>query len=282
MRLRLPALLLLALLLAGCFGGGEPVRQAPRPSAPARSEPARIHIVQSGDTLYAIARRYGVDFRELARWNRIGPPYTIYPKQRLQVSSGGTVAASPPASTRPPARPTPRPTSRPAARPAPTPSRPAQPPAPAASPAAPPASGSPAQPPAARPPAASPAAAGGSWRWPTEGSVIRNYSANDPGRQGIKIAGEAGQPVRAARDGQVVYSGAGLVGYGELVIVKHAGGYLTAYGHNRRRLVSEGEQVKAGQPIAELGRTGTDREMLHFEIRVGGKPVDPLPLLQGK
>lgn len=280
MRLRLPALLLGALLLAGCFGGGEPVRQAPRPSAPARSDAAKVHIVQSGDTLYAIARRYGVDFRDLARWNRIGPPYTIYPKQRLQVSAAGGVAAAPAARPRPASPPPARPAARPTQPPARPPGKPASAnPAPASQSA----TGSPAAPPPApqpKPPAA--AAAAGSWRWPTEGSVIRNYSANDPGRQGIKIAGEAGQPVRAARDGQVVYSGAGLVGYGELVIVKHAGGYLTAYGHNRRRLVSEGEQVKAGQPIAELGRTGTDREMLHFEIRVGGKPVDPLPLLQGR
>ena len=108
---------------------------------------------------------------------------------------------------------------------------------------------------------------------------MRTFAANDPARQGLKIAGKAGQPVRAAQAGQVVYSGSGLVGYGELVIIKHDGGYLTAYGHNRKRLVAEGDTVKQGQAIAELGRSGTDREMLHFEIRRAGKPTDPTPLL---
>ncbi|MCB1628717.1 MAG: peptidoglycan DD-metalloendopeptidase family protein [Xanthomonadales bacterium] len=280
--MRLLTLLCLMLALGGCFLRDDPVRPEPRPnSRPAatpRPSAAKIHVVQSGDTLYAIARRYGVDFRELARWNKISAPYTIYPKQRLQVSAPSRTASS--SGGRPAARPSGKPST---ARTAPVPTRPTATPTPTPPKPTPAATPSPTAVPA-KPPAATPAAnaGGGSWRWPTEGSVIRGFVANDPGRQGIKIAGEAGQPVRAARDGQVVYSGAGLVGYGELVIVKHAGGYLTAYGHNRRRLVQEGEQVKAGQPIAELGRTGTDREMLHFEIRVGGKPVDPLPLLQGR
>jgi lipoprotein NlpD len=89
------------------------------------------------------------------------------------------------------------------------------------------------------------------------------------------IAGKAGQPVRAAADGVVVYSGSGLVGYGELVIVKHNDQWLSAYGHNRARLVNEGQLVKAGQQIAEMGRSGAARDMLHFEIRYNGKPVDP-------
>jgi lipoprotein NlpD len=85
--------------------------------------------------------------------------------------------------------------------------------------------------------------------------------------------------VRAAAAGTVVYSGAGLVGYGELIIIKHNDEWLSAYGHNRRRLVAEGANISAGQQIAELGRTGTSRDMLHFEIRRNGKPVDPTPLL---
>ena len=95
-------------------------------------------------------------------------------------------------------------------------------------------------------------------------------------RQGIAIGGSSGQPVVAAADGVVVYSGSGLVGYGELIIVKHNEQWLSAYGHNRVRLVAEGQKVKAGQQIAEMGRSGTDREKLHFEIRYNGKPVDPL------
>ena len=101
----------------------------------------------------------------------------------------------------------------------------------------------------------------------------------DRTRQGIDIAGTAGQNVTAAADGVVIFSGAGLVGYGELIIIKHSDEWLSAYGHNRRRLVAEGTRVKAGEVIAEMGRTGAPREMLHFEIRRNGKPVDPLMLL---
>jgi membrane protein YqaA with SNARE-associated domain len=113
------------------------------------------------------------------------------------------------------------------------------------------------------------------WRWPADGNVVGTYAGGDPTRQGIDIAGKAGQPVRAAADGVVVYSGSGLVGYGELVIVKHDDQWLSAYGHNRARLVNEGQLVKAGQQIAEMGRSGASRDMLHFEIRYNGKPVDP-------
>jgi lipoprotein NlpD len=109
--------------------------------------------------------------------------------------------------------------------------------------------------------------------------VISRFVAGDRARQGIAIAGREGQPVRAAAAGTVVYSGAGLVGYGELIIIKHSDEWLSAYGHNRRRLVAEGAAVAEGQTIAELGRTGTSRDMLHFEIRRNGKPVDPAPLL---
>jgi lipoprotein NlpD len=117
------------------------------------------------------------------------------------------------------------------------------------------------------------------WRWPTQGEVIDRFSAGDITRQGIDIAGSSGQAVVAAADGEVVYSGSGLRGYGELVIVKHSPQFLSAYGHNRTRLVNEGERVQAGQPIAELGRTGADRDKLHFEIRRDGRPVDPLQYL---
>jgi lipoprotein NlpD len=109
--------------------------------------------------------------------------------------------------------------------------------------------------------------------------VVGRFVAGDQTRQGIDIAGQAGQRVDAAADGVVVYSGAGLVGYGELVIVKHNDEWLSAYAHNRRRLVAEGTKVRAGDAIAEMGRSGAIRDMLHFEIRRNGKPVDPLQLL---
>ena len=112
--------------------------------------------------------------------------------------------------------------------------------------------------------------------------MVGTYASGDPMRQGIDIVGDFGQPVRAARDGEVVYSGAGLIGYGELVIIKHSPELLSAYGHNRVRLVKEGDKIKAGQKIAEMGKNAANRVLLHFEVRKGGKPVDPLPLLPAR
>lgn len=129
------------------------------------------------------------------------------------------------------------------------------------------------------PPAATNQAGGIRWRWPTQGEVIQRFTGSDLMRQGINIAGRNGQVIAAAADGEVVYSGSGLRGYGELIIIKHSGEFLSAYGHNRKRLVAEGQQVKAGEPIAEMGRTATDRDKLHFEIRRNGQPVDPMQFL---
>ena len=126
-------------------------------------------------------------------------------------------------------------------------------------------------------PPGSPAAS--AWRWPAQGQVIGRFVPGDQTQQGIDIAGKGGQDVLAAADGVVVYSGAGLVGYGELIIVKHSEEWLSAYAHNERRLVNEGARVGAGQVIARMGHTGAPRDMLHFEIRRNGKPVDPLALL---
>ncbi len=117
------------------------------------------------------------------------------------------------------------------------------------------------------------------WRWPTAGTLIGRYAAGDPARQGIDIAGSEGQAVLAAAAGEVVYSGNGLIGYGELIIIKHSNELLSAYGHNRRRLVAEGQRVAAGQLIAEMGRSGGQLSQLHFEIRRAGRPVDPLDYL---
>ena len=201
--------------------------------------------VQRGDTLYGIAFRNGVDVRDLAAWNGIGAPYTLYPGQNLKLypSSGKNDATT---GTHPAA------TTRPKPPVAPVPPKPATPTAPVA-----------------------PASSGVSWRWPADGAVIGRFAAGDATKQGVDIAGTSGQPVRAAGDGVVVYSGGGLVGYGELIIVKHNDAWLSAYGHNRTRLVTEGQNVKAGQQIAEMGRSSASRDMLHFEVRYNGKPVDP-------
>ncbi|MFZ5657783.1 MAG: peptidoglycan DD-metalloendopeptidase family protein [Pseudomonadota bacterium] len=239
-----------ALALAAC--SSSVVRTPmPRPGAPvvSRPRPGGSILVQRGDTLYSIATRNGITVLDLATWNGLAPPYTIYPGQRLRLYPGGgrssrPVAAAPArrsTATKPPAR---------------------------ATPAAP-----------ATPLPAEPASSGFPWRWPAQGQLIGRYVAGEPTRQGIDIAGTAGAPVRAAADGTVVYSGAGLVGYGELVIIKHSENWLSAYGHNRRRLVNEGQLVKAGEQIAEMGRSGAPRDMLHFEIRYNGRPVDPLHYL---
>ncbi|MFC3717450.1 peptidoglycan DD-metalloendopeptidase family protein [Luteimonas soli] len=198
-------------------------------------------VVKRGDNLYRIATNNGITTLDLATWNDIDPPYTIYPGQRLRLypSDGRRTAA----------RPAPSRSASTTKQPAPSATRPTPPPAAASSPF--------------------------SWRWPTEGQIVGTYRAGDPTRQGIDIAGTGGQPVRAAAGGVVVYSGSGLVGYGELVIVKHNDEWLSAYGHNRARLVNEGQVVKAGEQIAEMGRSGAARDMLHFEIRYNGKPVDP-------
>ena len=112
--------------------------------------------------------------------------------------------------------------------------------------------------------------------WPTNGRLITLYSANDPLRKGIDLEGKQGDPVKAAGAGSVVYAGSGLAGYGQLVIVKHDEQFLSAYAHNNKLLVAEGDAVKKGQVIAEVGSSGTDKNKLHFEIRKSGKPVDPL------
>ena len=108
---------------------------------------------------------------------------------------------------------------------------------------------------------------------------MQSFDAADPGRTGLDIGGTEGQAVKAAARGTVVYSGSGLIGYGELIIIKHSDKLLSAYAHNRNRLVRENDRVKAGQKIAEMGRNGSNRVMLHFEVREFGSPVNPLRYL---
>ncbi|MDR0182741.1 peptidoglycan DD-metalloendopeptidase family protein [Lysobacter arvi] len=233
------SLLALAVLLGGCWSTKvyrEPGTSSQPPSKP---RPGVTTTVRRGDTLFAIASRNGVRQQDLAAWNGLDPPYTIYPGQKLRLypagKGGGTGTTRPTAAATKPSTPTP---------PAPKP--------------------------------AAPAASDIKWRWPADGELIGRYVAGEPTKQGVDIAGASGAPVRAAADGVVVYSGSGLVGYGELIIIKHNEQWLSAYGHNRNRLVNEGQLVRSGQQIAEMGRSGAPREMLHFEVRYNGKPVDPL------
>jgi lipoprotein NlpD len=244
--------------------------EPPPPPRPAISPLPRngIHVVQRGETLYGISFRYGLRYQDVAALNGIGDSYLIAVGQRLRLSRA---AAPPPRPTPPPVAPSAPVASSPPALASNPPPRPATPP-PATQPAL------PAQRPAP-PPVVAPAAGAPAWQWPTSGDLVGRFVAGDQTQQGVDIAGRSGQDVRAAADGVVVYSGVGLVGYGELIIVKHSEEWLSAYAHNSQRLVAEGSKVSAGQVIAKMGRTGAPRDMLHFEIRRNGKPVDPLGLL---
>lgn len=206
------------------------------------------HVVKKGETLYGIAWRYGRDFRELGDANGLEPPWTIHPGDVLRLDKRGSVSRTASASSRSSAS-APRRTasSSPAARTS-EPKRTAS---------------------------SSPVASDINWRWPHGGTVIAGFSTSGKVNKGVDIAGKPGDDVKAAADGSVVYAGNGLLGYGNLIIVNHSEHYLSAYAHNRKILVQEGEDVEAGQVIAELGSTGTDKPMLHFEIRRNGNPVDP-------
>lgn len=238
------------------------------PSARTSADPA-TYTVRKGDTLYSIAFRFGANFRSVARWNRIGPPYTIYPGQRLVLAEKRTAPArkvtKPRKRTASP-KPTPKTKPRVATRERPRPVK--KTPPPTAKPKT-----TKAPPKANRPSSSSSNARVARWAWPAKGKVIRRFKQQ--GNRGLDIAGAVGAPVYASAPGRVVYSGSGLIGYGKLIIIKHNERFLTAYAHNRKVLVSEGQRVSRGARIAEMGSTGTNRVKLHFEIRRDGRPVDP-------
>ena len=124
-----------------------------------------------------------------------------------------------------------------------------------------------------------PVASNIAWQWPTQGNVIQGFSNTDGGNKGVDISGSRGQAVKAAANGRVVYAGNALRGYGNLIIIKHNDDFLSAYAHNDKILVSDQQEVKAGQEIAKMGSTGTNAVKLHFEIRYKGKSVDPVRYL---
>jgi lipoprotein NlpD len=253
----------MALLLAGLGGcatsSGTSQSLESRPAGAQVRQPVTHgqYRVRRGDTLYSIATRHGWDWKALAERNRIPAPYTIRVGQLIRFSGNGPAV--------------------PMAAAAPAANGVSRAPATVATPVVVRQSASPIGASSAGQPVARISPAG--WTWPANGQLIALFSSNNSLNKGIDIAGDLGQPVVAASAGSVVYAGSGLRGYGELVIIKHSDTYVSAYGHNRRLLVREGQQVKAGQTIAEMGATGTDRVKLHFEIRRQGKPVDPLQYL---
>lgn len=207
------------------------------------------YTVRPGDTIFRIATEFGQPWRDIVVWNELEDANVIEVGQVLRVvpPAGTAVAAAPVAES------TPKVAEATAAAPA--------------SPA----------------PSAPPPSAGADqvdFIWPAQGQVVARF--NEETNKGLGIAGKAGDPVLAAAGGRVVYAGAGLRGYGNLVIVKHNDTFLTAYAHNQKLLVKEDQAVRKGQKIAEMGNTDADRVKLHFEIRRSGKPVDPARYLPSR
>ena len=260
------------------------------------------YTVKRGDTLFYIAWVTGNDFRDLAQRNNVSAPYALNVGQVLQVgnasgqpitgenavsqasarASGGATATTTSAQ---------KSTAVVASQPTITYSessgeqsatkmlpnnKPATTTTTVVAPVTAPTTVSTTQPTASSTSTSSPIS---SWRWPTDGKVIENFSGAEGGNKGIDIAGSKGQAIVATADGRVVYAGNALRGYGNLIIIKHNDDYLSAYAHNDTMLVREQQEVKAGQKIATMGSTGTSSTRLHFEIRYKGKSVNPLQYL---
>ena len=202
------------------------------------------YVVQKGDTLYSIAFRYGIDYKSLAKINGIKPPYTIYLNQKLSLKN---VSFTPLSDSGPNGDASPKKARKKKTK-------------------------------------VSKKRRGASvdWSWPLRGEVLNTFSLSQPMNKGIDIAGKKGSSVLAAADGNVVYAGGNLRGYGKLVILKHDGDYLSAYGNNEIILVKEGDAVSKGSVISKVGRSASGEELLHFEIRRDGKPINPLRFLPKK
>lgn len=236
------AILVLALLISGCLSTQGQSNQYAGNG---------WYTVKPTDTLYSIAWRYGLDYQELANWNQISDDYIINLGQRLIMYNPGqqTVAEAPASNTSGESSgssTTNQSTATPAVKTPTTVNPPAQ------------------------------------WLWPAEGKLLSTFSIKRLDRRGIDIGGKLGQAVRATASGKVVYSGNGLVGYGNLIIIKHNETYLSAYAYSKERLVSEGAVVKAGVIIARMGQHNNESARLHFQIRKNGKPVDPMKYLPNK
>ena len=243
---------------AGCANLGDPVvsergssagRTPMSPRGHASIPRSGVYVVKRGDTLYSIAWRYGLDMKALARNNGLRAPYTIYPGQRLRLTTRRAVV-----STR----------SRPAASSSKTPRR---------------ETASSRQRPASSAPAPKIPASALVWQWPASSPVVREFGGTS---KGLDFEMKPGAPVSAAATGEVVYAGSGLGGYQRLVIVKHNDSYLSAYSLNQPFAVREGQRVNGGQRIAGIAGGSAKTRMLHFEIRRDGNPVSPRSLLRPK
>ncbi len=244
---------------AAPIGGNSPSSSTVQPVAasPTQASSSSTHVVERGETLYSIAFLYDLDFRRLALANNLQAPYTIYPNQHLSLQQAGISENAVSA----------------------LPTIPASP------------AGESAASQGERPQLASENRRRESvparqvddidWQWPVQGRVLRNFASSngDISGRGIDIVGKRGDAVFAAANGEVVYAGRGIQGTGDLIIIRHGSRLLSAYMYNSSMLVSEGARINAGDKIAEVGSDITGQELLHFEVRLDGKPVDPLGYL---
>lgn len=270
---------IIAVLIAGCASPQKvPVHDRSRTkvvrSAPSVSSSA-VYTVRKGDTLYAIAFRHGVDYRTVARLNKIPTGYQIYPGQRLilKPSAQKIVRES---STRKKKTVTKQPvvdnSSKKQVK------KRDVPPKTVGSKNTSTSVSKQTRPKTKKTVSGAPIR----WQWPSKGRLIQSFKTKGQVNKGLNLAGRTGDPVFAAATGSVVYAGNGLLGYGNLIIIDHNQKFLSAYAHNSRVLVRESDKVKAGEKIAEMGRSGAERVMLHFEIRRDGVPVNPLKYLPKK
>lgn len=223
------------------------------------------HQVRKGDTLYSISWHYSQDYRQVAKWNELGSSYIIIEGQWLRVAPPGPDAGlQPPVYKQNPVKVQDQQTEKNIPK-SPSKKIVKQPVSVASNTSN-----------SLTLPSSSTVIA---WQWPLQGKLIRKFNVNKPGQQGVDISAAAGALVHAAAAGKVVYSGSGLRGYGNLIIIKHNDKYLSAYAHNKNILVKEGVMVKKGQQIARVGASESKQIKLHFQIRIDGKPVDPLRYL---
>ena len=241
----------MALLLTACAS------QQLAPLTERTNEPGwrpGYYQIKPGDTLYSIAWEFGFDYRQLARWNRIQPPYKIITATRLRLSAPPQTRTKTVEKAQSKTTPLTKPKKFVQRTKAQT---------------------NKSQRVRKLPPSTQKIV----WKWPTSGVVAETYSAKLGHNRGLNIAGKLGQPITAAAAGTVVYAGSGLKAYGNMVIIKHSEKFLSAYAHNQNMSVIEGQWVKTGQQIAQMGRHTSGKTILHFEIRSNGKPTDPAKLL---
>lgn len=259
--------LLLSLFLVGC--AADPLNLASKSKSSYKSSKnsalsfkskTGYHKVKPGETLYSIAFKYGLDYKKVASLNNIPVPYVIYPNQTIRVSNSVKKVTKPTAKTsnkrqtkqvantskkssKQVAKSVKKTTKKRTYRTAKSSGKPLK------------------------------------WVWPVNGKTLKGFSNKGVSSKGIDIKGRINDKVLSAADGIVVYAGNGLIGYGNLVIVKHNEEYLSAYAHNQQILVKEKQSVKAGQQLAIIGSKGKEQSLLHFEVRKDGQPIDPLTVL---